>query len=55
MDELADTGAARGALVNAVYHRGYDGIPEPVKVYLYPDRVEIINYPGPMPALSRNT
>jgi ATP-dependent DNA helicase RecG len=30
--------ALREALVNAVYHRGYDGIPEPVKVYLYPDR-----------------
>lgn len=36
------------AIVNAVYHRGYDGPPEPTKVYVYPDRMEIINYPGPV-------
>lgn len=45
--------ALREALINAVYHRGYDGPPEPVKVYLYPDRVEIISYPGPLPGLRR--
>ena len=45
--------ALREALVNAVYHRGYDGIPEPVKVYLYPDRVEIISYPGPVPGIEQ--
>ncbi|MDI9570101.1 MAG: ATP-binding protein [Pseudomonadota bacterium] len=43
--------ALREALVNAVYHRGYDGVPEPVKVYLYPDRMEIISYPGPVPGI----
>lgn len=43
--------ALREALVNAVYHRSYDGIPEPVKVYLYPDRMEIISYPGPVPGI----
>jgi ATP-dependent DNA helicase RecG len=36
------------AIVNAVYHRGYDGPPEPTKVYIYPDRIEIISYPGPV-------
>lgn len=40
--------ALREALVNAVYHRSYEASPEPVKVYLYPDRIEIISYPGPV-------
>jgi len=40
--------ALRETLVNAVYHRGYGGNqPEPIKIYLYPDRIEIISYPGP--------
>jgi ATP-dependent DNA helicase RecG len=45
--------AMEEALVNAVYHRGYDGPPEPVKVYLYPDRMEIISYPGPVPGIKQ--
>ena len=41
--------ALRETLVNAVYHRGYDvDQPEPTKVYLYPDRIEVISYPGPV-------
>ncbi|MXX75942.1 MAG: hypothetical protein F4210_00125 [Holophagales bacterium] len=41
--------ALRETLVNAAYHRGYDvDQPEPVKVYLYPGRVEVISYPGPV-------
>ncbi len=44
--------ALREALVNAVYHRGYErAYPEPTKVYLHPDRVEVISYPGPAPGL----
>lgn len=43
--------AMEEALVNAVYHRSYEGVPEPVKVYLYPDRMEIISYPGPAPGI----
>ncbi len=44
--------ALRETLVNAVYHRGYDvDQPEPTKVYLYPGRVEIISYPGPVPGI----
>ncbi|MBK7755864.1 MAG: hypothetical protein IPI35_05500 [Deltaproteobacteria bacterium] len=40
--------ALREAIVNAVYHRSYEqDNAEPVKVYLYPDRVEVISYPGP--------
>lgn len=44
--------ALEEAIVNAVYHRGYDGPPEPVKVYLYPDRMEITSYPGPLGGVS---
>lgn len=41
--------ALREALVNAVYHRGYDrNIVEPTKVYLYSGRIEVISYPGPV-------
>lgn len=44
--------AFREALVNAVYHRAYraDTV-EPTKVFLYPDRVEIVSYPGPVPGI----
>lgn len=45
--------ALREALVNAVYHRSYEAVPEPIKVYLYPDRMEIISYPGPVPGIER--
>ena len=44
--------ALRETLVNAVYHRSYDvDQPEPTKVYLYPSRVEVISYPGPVPGI----
>ncbi|MDD5035832.1 MAG: ATP-binding protein [Methylococcaceae bacterium] len=43
--------AVREALANAVYHRSYEANPEPTKVYLFPDRVEITSYPGPVPGL----
>ena len=44
--------ALRETLVNAVYHRGYDvDQPEPTKVYLFPGRVEIASYPGPVPGI----
>ena len=44
--------ALREVLVNALYHRGYAADqPEPTKVYLYPGRVEIISYPGPVPGI----
>lgn len=41
-------GAVEEALVNAVYHRSYEEPPEPIKVYLYPDRMAITSYPGPI-------
>lgn len=40
--------ALEESLVNAVYHRGYEGPPEPIKVHLFVDRIEIISYPGPV-------
>ena len=44
--------AMRESLVNAIYHRSYQpDNPEPTKVYIYPDRMEIISYPGPVPGL----
>jgi ATP-dependent DNA helicase RecG len=43
--------AMEEAIVNAVYHRSYDGIHEPIKVYMYPDRMAIISYPGPVTGL----
>jgi len=45
--------AIEEALVNAVYHKGYDQ-PEPVKVYLYPERMEIISYPGPVKGIAKH-
>jgi ATP-dependent DNA helicase RecG len=45
--------AVEEALVNGVYHRAYDGDPEPLKVYVYPDRMEITSYPGPSAGLER--
>ena len=44
--------ALRETLVNAVYHRGYDlDQPEPIKVYIFPGRMEITSYPGPVPGI----
>lgn len=45
--------ALREAVVNAVYHRSYEYPPEPTKVYLYPDRMEIISYPGPVAGIEQ--
>jgi ATP-dependent DNA helicase RecG len=41
--------ALREALVNAVYHRSYESdVVEPIKVYLYPNRIVVASYPGPV-------
>lgn len=45
--------AMEEAVVNALLHRSYDATYEPVKIYLYPDRMEIISYPGPVPGIKR--
>jgi ATP-dependent DNA helicase RecG len=43
--------AIEESLVNALYHRSYEGEPEPTKIYLYSDRMEVISYPGPVPGI----
>lgn len=44
--------AMQEAVVNAMYHRSYErDCPDPTKVYLYPDRMEITSYPGPVPGI----
>jgi ATP-dependent DNA helicase RecG len=43
--------AIEESLVNALYHRSYEGEPEPTKAYLYSDRLEVISYPGPVPGI----
>jgi ATP-dependent DNA helicase RecG len=43
--------AMEEAIVNAIYHKSYESPPEPVKIYLYPDRMTITSYPGPVPGL----
>ncbi|MDX9721835.1 MAG: ATP-binding protein [Myxococcota bacterium] len=45
--------ALREAIVNAVYHRSYEASVEPTKVYLYPNRIEVISYPGPVPGIEQ--
>ena len=41
--------ALREVIVNAVYHRSYDiDQPEPVKIHIYPSRIDVISYPGPV-------
>lgn len=43
--------AIREVLANALYHRSYE-IPEPVKVYIYNDHMEVTSLPGPEPGIS---
>lgn len=44
--------ALREALMNALYHRSYDlDQLEPTKVYVFPDHVSVISYPGPVPGI----
>jgi ATP-dependent DNA helicase RecG len=44
--------ALREALVNAVCHRSYEANPEPIKVYLFADRMEITSHPGPVDGIA---
>lgn len=43
--------AIEEAIANAAHHRSYDQNPEPTKVYLHADRLEITSYPGPVRGL----
>lgn len=44
--------ALEEALCNAVYHRGYDE-DSPIEVRIYPSRIDIISFPGPLPPLDK--
>ena len=45
--------AIEEALSNAVYHRGYDN-DSPIEIRIYPSRIDIISFPGPLPPLDRD-
>ena len=45
--------ALEEALCNAVYHRGYDN-DSTIEVRIYPTRIDIINFPGPLPPLNKD-
>jgi predicted HTH transcriptional regulator len=45
--------AMEEAIVNAVFHRSYEYPPEPVKIYIYPNRMEITSYPGPLQGIKK--
>jgi hypothetical protein len=52
-DAAWPSAAIEEALVNAVHHRGYgEQYPDPIEVSIYPDRLVITSYPGPMPGLT---
>jgi|TARA_R110000868_G_scaffold243900_1_gene499983 ATP-dependent DNA helicase RecG len=40
--------AIEEALSNAVYHKSYE-MDKPIEVQLWPDRIEILSFPGPVP------
>ena len=44
--------ALEEALCNAVYHRGYDN-DSPIEVRIFPGRIDIISFPGPLPPLDK--
>ncbi|MDD3627729.1 MAG: putative DNA binding domain-containing protein, partial [bacterium] len=44
--------AVEEAIANAVYHRGYDNN-NPIEVRIYPSKIVIISFPGPLPPLNR--
>ena len=46
--------ALREAVVNALYHRGYEHEhADPVKIRIYPSHIDIISYPGPHQSLKK--
>lgn len=44
--------AIEEALVNTVYHRSYQD-DSPIELRIYPNRMELISYPGPLPPLNK--
>jgi len=46
--------AIEEALVNAVYHKSYQD-QQSVEVRVYPNRLHILNYPGPLPPINKES
>ena len=44
--------AIEEALANTVYHRSYED-DSPIEIREWPDRIEIVSYPGPLPPLNK--
>ncbi|MBI9069723.1 MAG: putative DNA binding domain-containing protein [Salinivirgaceae bacterium] len=45
--------AVEEALSNAVYHKSYE-IGSPIEVQVWPDKIEILSFPGPVPPVNAN-
>jgi ATP-dependent DNA helicase RecG len=45
--------AIEEAVVNAVYHKSYERL-NPVEIQILDDKIEILNFPGPMPPVDQN-
>lgn len=43
--------AVEEALTNAVYHKSYE-IGKPIEVQIWPDKIEILSFPGPVPPIT---
>jgi ATP-dependent DNA helicase RecG len=44
--------AIEEAIANAVFHKGYDK-QNPIEISIRPDRIEITNFPGPLPPVNQ--
>lgn len=44
--------ALEEAIVNTVYHRSYED-DSPIEIRIYPSRIELVSYPGPLPPLNK--
>ncbi len=43
--------ALEEALTNAVYHKSYETV-KPIEVQIWPDKIEILSFPGPVPPIN---
>lgn len=44
--------ALEEVVANAFYHRSYE-LQSPVEINVWPDRIEVLSYPGPLPPVTR--
>lgn len=44
--------AIEESLANAVFHKSYE-IGKPIEVQIWPDRIEILSFPGPVPVTAK--